>query len=529
MSRPIHLFKPVTTALLGCAALVLTAGAAGAGPLVQVTGPSPFSGCTADNVAGQPGTNYPEAEVEPWIEVNPANSSNLIAGWQQDRWSNGGSRSLMSGYSTNGGASWTPVVVPGLTKCSDGNYDRASDPWVAITKDGVALFMSLVFMNDEPSGAGGDNAMMMSRSTDGGASWGAPQFLINDTNGQVFNDKNAVTADPNDGRYAYAVWDRLVDNLLPVDGKANGHKANGGDGAANARARHKEAVNRGGTNENFRSYIGPAYFARTIDGGLTWEAAKELYNPGTNAQTISSQVAVLNNGDVLDFFTVILHNGQTSISYVKSSDHGATFGPVQLAVKTSVTTNGTVTPDAKESVRDGNILFDLAIDRNDGAGKGNLYLVWQDGQAQNIDRVAFSMSTNSGVSWSAPVLINKTPNSTNKLRNQAFIPSVEVGAGHQVFVTHYDFRNDTNNGKESVDMWAISCNIFLGANCRTAGGWGNEVRLTDTSFNILDAPVARGHFLGDYQGLVNAGGTVKALFGKAVGTNVNDMFMANIP
>ena len=529
MSSPALIRHSLAAALLGCASL-LTSAASHAGPLVQVSGNSPFAACTADNVAGQPGTNYPGAEVEPWIDANPANPNNLIAGWQQDRWSNGGSRGLMSAYSNDGGASWTPILVPGISKCADGIYDRATDPWIAFSPNGTAYYFSLGFMNDEPSGAGGDNAMMVSKSTDGGASWSAPVDLINDTNGQVFNDKNAITADPTDSRYVYAVWDRLVDNTLPADGAgANGHKANGGDGASNARARHKEAVNRGGTSENFRSYIGPAWFARTIDGGETWEAAKELYNPGTNAQTISSQVAVLNNGDVLDFFTVILHNGQTSISYVKSSDHGATFGPVQLAVKTSVTTNGTVTPNAKESVRDGNILFDLAIDRNNGPGMGNLYLVWQDGKSQNIDRVAFSMSTNNGVSWSAPVIINKTPNSNNKLRNQAFIPSVEVGADHKVYVTYYDFRNDGDFNGELTDMWAVSCNFSALANCRTAGGWGNEVRLTDTSFNILDAPVARGHFLGDYQGLVNAGGTVNALFGKAVGPNLNDMFMANIP
>ena len=32
-----------------------------------------------------------------------------------------------------------------------------------------------------------------------------------------------------------------------------------------------------------------------------------------------------------------------------------------------------------------------------------------------------------------------------------------------------------------------------------------EVRLTDASFNFLDAPNARGYFLGDYQGLAAAG------------------------
>lgn len=40
------------------------------GPLVQVsgTGPSPFTSCALDDVAGQSGTNFPNSEVEPWID-----------------------------------------------------------------------------------------------------------------------------------------------------------------------------------------------------------------------------------------------------------------------------------------------------------------------------------------------------------------------------------------------------------------------------------------------------------------------------
>ena len=487
--------------------------------LQVISGLSPFSGCY---ILTEAGTNFLNAEVEPWVDVNPANSANLIAGWQQDRWSNGGARGLLSAYSKDSGLTWHRVLVPGISKCAGGTgefaYDRATDPWVAFSPNGVAYFFSLAFNNDRPDGGGGINAMLVSRSTNGGESWGPPQVLIRDTDGKAFNDKNAITADPTNSNYVYAVWDRLFDNTLPSA------KANGGDGAPNARARRKEAIQRGGSNENFKSYEGPAYFARTVNGGASWEAAKSIHNPGTNAQTIANQVVVLRDGTVMDFYTEIEHNGQTSIGYVKSSNHGATFGPPTLAVKTSVTTNGTITPDTKASVRDGNILFDLAIDR----GNGNLFLVWQDGQAQNIDRVAFSMSTNNGTTWSAPVIINKTPNSTNKLKNQAFIPSVEVGANHKVYVTYYDFRNDNAAG-EMTDYWSITCNATASATCKSASGWGNETRLTPVSFNMLNAPVARGHFLGDYQGLVRQDSKVRAVFGVAAGPNQNDMVTTLIP
>ena len=63
--------------------------------------------------------NYVNAEVEPWVDVNPANPSNIIAVWQQDRWSDGGARGLATGYSKNGGATWTTTFAP-FTFCSGG-------------------------------------------------------------------------------------------------------------------------------------------------------------------------------------------------------------------------------------------------------------------------------------------------------------------------------------------------------------------------------------------------------------------------
>jgi hypothetical protein len=512
--------------MLGSAALFGLAHTANADP-TAISGLSPFAGCfvanelTFDQVTGAPtNANYLNAEVEPWIDVNPANPNNIIAGWQQDRWSDGGARSLLSAYSMDGGTTWTRVLVPGINKCAGGSgdffYDRATDPWIAFSPNGAAYFFSLAFNNDLPNGGNGANAMLVSRSTNGGASWGAPQVLIRDTDVKAFNDKNAITADPNDSRYVFAVWDRLYDNSEPIA------KNRGGDGAPNARARRKEAINRAGTAANFRSYEGPAYFARTVNGGQTWEAAKEIYNPGTNSQTIGNQVAVTRNGDVFNFYMEILHNGQTSIGYVKSTDHGATFGGPVTAVKASVTTNGTITPDSKASVRDGNILFDLAIDH----ANDRMYLVWQDGQQQNIDRVAFSMSADKGVTWSAPAIINKTPKSTAKLKNQSFVPSVEVGANGKLYVTYYDFRNDTAAAdQELTDYFSITCT----AGCQSAASWGGERRLTPTSFNMLNAPIARGHFLGDYQGLIKQGANVRAVFGIAVGKNLNEIVTTLIP
>src|SRR5215213_3560517 len=127
-----------------------------AGPLVRVSEASPFSANCG--LAGQTGTNYPGTEIEPWVDVNPADSDNLIGAWQQDRWSNGASRGNVVGTSSDGGQTWTTVsqtknsLCTGGTAANGGGYERASDPWVTISPNGVAYLMSLS-VDDAPDTA----------------------------------------------------------------------------------------------------------------------------------------------------------------------------------------------------------------------------------------------------------------------------------------------------------------------------------------------------------------------------------------
>src|SRR5436189_6183078 len=159
--------------LLSMVSLVLATGlvaAASAGamvdPLVTVSGPSPFpTGCNPDTS----GTNYLNAEVEPYVASNPANRQQMIGVWQQDRWSNGGANGLLTARSTNGGASWTRPTAPPFTHCQGGNasnggdYDRASDPWVTTGPTGVSWQIGLGISNDETT-----SAVHVSNSTDKG-------------------------------------------------------------------------------------------------------------------------------------------------------------------------------------------------------------------------------------------------------------------------------------------------------------------------------------------------------------------------
>src|SRR3954454_15211661 len=539
-SRPLALGA---VALAAASTLALSAGptaAATVGPLIKVSKSDPFAKCDPGNAGVPPGKNYPNGEVEPYVIADPSDPDHLLAGWQQDRWYNGGSRGLVAGVSTNGGKSWKVTVPHGVTKCAGGPYNRASDPWVAYSASGIAYFMHL-FIQVRKNGDEAPNGMLVTRSTDGGLTWQKPVTLIKDNRPDVLDDKNSITADPNNPSVAYAVWDRLT-GLLAQEEEGDGGKAplaaHVYDGLPIAE-QHRQAALAGKSSLQKQGAAtpaagqlppkGPTWLSRTTNGGKTWSKAKIIYDPGLLFQTIGNQIVVTPTGTVVDFFSEINQaNGGVRLGLVRSFDKGQTFEkkPHWIAPQ-SFTITGVITPTYGQPIRAPEELFDVAVDPQNG----NLYAVWESSLFNTVDQIAFSMSRDGGLTWSDPVRINQTPQngSVAKLRSQAFIPAIEVGPDGVVVVTYYDFRNDNdlNNGVEATDSWAVFCRAGV-SDCTKAGSWQNEVRLTERSFNMLDAPEAGGHFVGDYTGLTRAGDAAVAVFGIADGQNKTSIYSRKI-
>lgn len=485
-----------------------SAGDATTGSLVQISGDSPFGPANAcGNFPGVvPGTLYLNSEVEPWVEVNPNDPANIVAFWQQDRWSNGGARGLVAGVSKDGGSTWTQIVVPGLSQCSGGSYERATDPWLSFSPDGtlhqIALLLDLDPSAERPGGFG-RNALAVSKSLDGGTTWSTPIIIAQDEDPRVLNDKQSLTADPTDSNYVYAVWDRLQ---VPLGSVINPENVFG------------------------LGYKGPALFARSSDGGDTWEAPRVLYDPAANNQTIGNQIVVQPGGRLINFFNEIANfrndeggaQFDFNLAFKHSPDKGKTWLPRGPAVRVQkILSAGITTPDVNQPVRDAASLFDVAVDPDDG----RLYAVWQDARFRGSDEVAFSMSPDGGATWSAPIRVNQTPFNSDPRRRQAFVPSVSVVPGTgDVVVTYYDFRNDPAASSELTDHWAVHCH----ADCGNPASWTSEIRLTEASFDISKAPFARGFFLGDYVGLTATGANALSVFTQTHGTDPASAFFRRI-
>jgi hypothetical protein len=197
------------------AAVLILAAAPAAQAVVdapgQASGASPLA--TDCHGAPQAGTLFHGSEVEPWVDVNPANPSRLVGVYQQDRFATGGASGQGVSISNDGGASWSQLPVsawPKFSRCngaapgSAGDFERVTDPWVSFGPDGRAYQISLGF-NDTRNL---DNAILVSRSTNGGSSWAPVQTIRRDNDPNVFNDKESITADWTNANNVYAICDR---------------------------------------------------------------------------------------------------------------------------------------------------------------------------------------------------------------------------------------------------------------------------------------------------------------------------------
>ncbi len=171
----------------------------------------------------------------------------------------------------------------------------------------------------------------------------------------------------------------------------------------------------------------------------------------------------------------------------------------------------------------------FAVDRRNG----NLYAVWEDGRFSNFQYpdIAFAMSADRGLKWSAPIRVNQTPLNIPPANRQAFFPSIAVAADGTIGVSYYDFRfNDANPGLPT-DHWLVLCHPSSARPATNPANWGSEVRLTDSSFNmgpVVATGMRGGFFIGDYFGLAAAGNDFVSVFIQPDHDNVTSAFFRRV-
>ncbi len=360
-------------------AMLVLAPAAGAAVLQVSADPFTQSTCKASTT-----TNH-QTQVEP---DTFSNGSTIVAAYQVGRIYDGGACAIGWATSTNNGATWSSGLLPGITKWAGGGAnDRATDASVAYdARHNAWLVSSLTLV--EAGGLRG-NAVVTSRSTDGGATWSTP--FTTASGGDL--DKNWIVCDntatsPFYG-HCYTQWDD--------------------HGAGNR-----------------------LEMSTSTDGGLTWSA------PATNnTGVIGGQPVVRPDGTVI---VPTANANETAIGAFNSTNGGASWS--------AVTTIATIRHHAVAgSLREGP-LPSAEID-----GAGTVYVAWTDCRFQRACKtndIVLSHSLNAtGTSWSA---VSRIPIDATNSNIDHFIPGLAVnkatsGGTARLGLTYYFYPpNSTQLG-----------------------------------------------------------------------------------
>jgi hypothetical protein len=475
-------------------------------PPVNKEDPADVTQCMGPEVVNNAaGVNYRNSEAEAQLAVNPTNPNNIIAVWIQDRWSTGGGGlGLGAAFTKDGGQTWEFVNVP-FTRCSggtvanNGDFERATDPWVAFGPDGAAYFVALAYSPD----VDGDSAFTVAKSLDGGETWSDPIVIYIDPSLSSINsiDKQSLTTDPNDPDFLY-----FTGHNFPLRGKSE-----------------IEGTNRGRKNN--------VVFTRSTDGGLKWEPLRVIVNTPPSEFTQCSQIAVVPpsfehpEGILVNAFVVEPHtfakfpsSRDHEMTIVRSFDKGVTWTEPQVVaiwvpsvVAGSAFVEGGAAVDEELDItfRSQAECLDLAV----GPLNGHLYMVWEDARFNPTGLIGSVIitSTDGGETWSSPLPVNP-----DTLDVQTFYPAVTVNNQGIVGVLYYDFRND-NLGDSTLDT-----DVFL-ARFEPQPGNQNEPlrflsedRLTPVSFDsrqyLLTSGFFPGYFAGDYSGLEGSGSDFAAAY-----------------
>jgi hypothetical protein len=367
-----------------------------------------------------------------------SSGSTIVAASQLGRFFDGGASDIGFATSANNGVSWTDGSLPGITTFAGGTYDRVSDPAVAYDAAHNVWLISSLALVDSPSGPSGE-AVLTSRSTDGGFTWGNPVNTAVAGPRQDL-DKNWIVCDNTPSSPFYGSCYTQFDDF----GSFNALKM---------------------------------YYSR--DGGLTWTASKV-----PRVGVIGGQPVVLPNGNVV----VPLDNAsETALGYTISTNGGAKFG--QAFTITSISA-----ADDPGNIRSG------PLPSAEISGDGRIYVVWEDCRfragcpgAGTPNDLVYVTSSN-GTTWSA---VQRIPIDPVTSTVDHFIPGVAVdkatsGANIHVAVAYYFYPNTSCS--------FATCQLSVGYISSTNGGssWSAPTQLAGPMTMSWLPNTSQGRMVGDY-------------------------------
>jgi hypothetical protein len=377
-----------------------------------------------------------DTETESAVAIDPSHAADATAVFQVNRFSDGDALAIGDAWTTDGGQTWKHGTLPGVTKATGGSFDRVTDPTVATGPDG-SVYVGMDAATDAGCGA----SMLVSRSTDHGATFGHPVTVESDAC-PLFPDKDwlAVDSSPTSPHYGrvYLFFDQ----------------------------EHGDPS----------QYEFPTVERWSDDHGHTWSPLVNVTTLATD--TIGSQPVIEADGTIVDVMVRYTNQEkQSSIIAVTSHDGGATFSaPVQIA-KDAWYNDADIRPGDLPSA---------ALD----ASTGRIYVAFEQARTSGdgFNNILLSTSSDKGHTWSTARRVNPDAQTSGL---DHFTPEVAVRGG-EVVVT-YRTRQHGGTPSNFVNM-AYEVSVDSGAHFTAATNLG-------PASDLRNAAVAPVPFYGDYDGL----------------------------
>ncbi len=431
-------------------AAVLAAATAFTGPAFAAATPVTSHGtpnATATALTQISSDPYSDAQAQHATEVEPDTygfGSTVVSAFQVGRVSGGGASNIGWATSTDGGQSWTHGFMPASTTNTGGPYAAASDASVAYdAKDGVWMVSWLGVT------AGSNVDVELSRSTDGGHTWGNPVTVSTST----FDDKNWTVCDDHPASPFYGRCYTEYDD------------ANAGDA------------------EHMRT---------SSNGGATWGAQ---LSPADGPSGLGGQPVVQPGGTVVVPFSSASSNAERAFT---STNGGSSWGSsVQIATISHHPVAG-LEDDAADmaSLAPQDTLRESPLPSAEIDASGKVYAVWSDCRFRSgctSNDIIMSTSTN-GTSWSTPV---RVPIDAATSTADHFVPGIGVdpassGSTGRIGLTYYYYPN--------ASCTDTTCQLDAGYVSSADGGatWTAPLQLAGPMTLAWLPNTSQGRMFGDY-------------------------------
>ena len=450
------------------------------------TNPAPNVDVINDDAVVSAGsqTGCRTAQNETTIAVNPENPNNLVAGANDYRvFNTREGRNDGSGVAyttTDGGRTWRNIILPGLTFQTGAtgalsDMDSAGDPAIAFGPHNVVYYANLVFSRSNDC-----SGIVVSKSTDGGRTWGQPSIVRIDgvdaagspmpTN--VSHDKEWIATDPITGA-VYVSWTQFR-----TDGTS------------------------------------PITISRSTDGGASW-TSPTVVNPTFTAGGITpysqGSVPVVRHTDdrrggfgelfvayesaVCQSLNCDQPTDHDATIVARSTDGGATFTNTEIGVNYDFPPNQDVGRSTLTGENFRNNSFPMAaIDRN----SGRLYVTWADDRNGAYSITGASVKTNGDVVLASSMDGRRF--STNVVGSAAdeVFPAVAAVDG-KVAITFYTRAYDPNGiGLDYAAYAGNGPNGIANASMRRLSTQTSNPQVQFLGIGLVSGTVLQGEFIGDY-------------------------------